>query len=535
MSPTVASRGSARSGSIPASVDDRSHAWAQSFGDRWYVDVAVMAVVVFCFGAVRPLSDPDLPMHLAVGEWIVRNGAVPLVEPFAWTRAGAPYYAYSWLQQVTYYEVLHLFGPWGLRALQGLLVLASAGSMIVLARAACWRPGQAVMIAALNLIVGSFFVGFLRPQSLLLITIPLIWAGAYQLSRGRRVPLSAVMIFLASATTANSHLFFPLTLAPLALLWVHPPPRARAWLVAVLSVLLGWFASPYALHWPEIFAHNFAANLLTRPPSVVTELQPGFVSMLYPKPTAMLGVVTLMLAIPWALRRVDLRPRELWLAAAYWIGGVVLFGYASRLFVAWWLLSLPAVGLAIVHLTRGSEEGPPRLGIRLLGLISCVLIITTQLVKTRDQRSMEGDTERRTLPTFAAAPAERLAASLERAGGAQRDGRMMSTFVFGSYLTWRLPRLSQSIDSRGVFPDSVAAAEAVVLASDRDVPLGPWRSADLAMVPLRYRVAAALDTAAGWRRIDTAPGVPVPLDSVGLWARRDWWAGHGGSSPASRR
>ena len=99
----------------------------------------------------------------------------------------------------------------------------------------------------------------------------------------------------------------------------------------------------------------------------------------------------------------------------------------------------------------------------------------------------------------------------------------MSTFSFGSYLTWRLPRLSQSIDSRGTFPDSVAAAEAVVLGSDRDVPLGPWQSAELAMVPLRYRVAAVLDTATGWQRIATTPGEPIPLDSVGLWVRRDWW------------
>ena len=40
-------------------------------------------------------------------------------------------------------------------------------------------PGLAILftVAAFNLIVGSFFIGFLRPQSTLLITIPLIWAG----------------------------------------------------------------------------------------------------------------------------------------------------------------------------------------------------------------------------------------------------------------------------------------------------------------------------------------------------------------------
>jgi hypothetical protein len=486
-----------------------------------------MAIVVFLFGAIRPLSDPDLPMHLAIGEWIARHGAVPFVEPFAWTRAGAPYYAYSWLQQVSYYESLRAFGPWGLRVLQGMLVLCSAAAVIVLGRAARWRPSQAVIIAALNLIVGSFFVGFLRPQGILLITLPLIWAGASLLSRAAHVAAAACLMFVASATTANSHLFFPLTLAPVALLCVHPPPHVRLWLVGILSVLAGWFASPYALHWPDVFRHNLGANVLTNPPSIVTELQPGFVSMLYPKPTPMIAAVAVMLAVPWVLTRTALQPRERVLAGIYWGAGIILFGYATRLFVAWWLLALPAIGWTIIQLTRSSDEGPPRVQVRALGLLACVAIIATQLVKTRDLRAMEGDTTRRTLPTYATYPVERLVSSLEADGAGNRPGRMMSTFTLGSYLTWRLPHLSQSIDSRGIFPDSVSAVEAFRFASDREVPLGPWRSADLVLVPLSYRVAAVLDTATAWRRVATAPSAPGARDSVGLWVRLDWWAERG--------
>lgn len=505
-------------------ADEWSRAWARSFGDRWYVDLTVMAVMVFCFGAVRPLSDPDLPMHLAVGEWIVRHGTIPFVEPFAWTRSGAPYYAYSWIQQTVYYALLHLFGPWGLRALQGFLVLASAIAVIVLGRAAEWRPSQAVIVAGLNLIVGSFFVGFLRPQSILLITMPFIWAGVYQIARGERVVLAGVLVFLASAATANSHLFFPLTLAPVALFWAYPPTRLRDGVVGVLSVVLGWLASPYGLHWLEVFRENFGPNLMTRPPSAITELQPGFVSMLHPEPTPIIGLVAVMLAVPWVLAGAELRPRQRLLAAAYWSAGIVLFGYATRLFLVWWLLMLPALGWTIQHLTARSAEGAPRLRFRVFGVLACVVIIATQLLKTRDLRAAEGDTERRTLPTFAAAPAERLASSLERAGMGNRPGRMMSTFVFGSYLTWRLPNLSQSIDSRSIFPDSVSAVEAIVPAADREVALGPWRSADLAILPVRYGVAAVLDTASGWRRMDATPGSPVPRDSVGLWVRRAWWS-----------
>jgi hypothetical protein len=293
-------------------------------------------------------------------------------------------------------------------------------------------------------------------------------------------------------------------------------------------VVLGWLASPYALHWIEVYRENFGANLMTRPPSAITELQPGFVSMLHPSPTPMLALVAGMLAIPWVLGRAALPTRQRVLAAVYWGIGVVLFGYASRLFLVWWLLSLPAVGLTIVHLTAGSAEGAPRLRYRVLGVLACTLIIATQLVKTRELRALEGDTERRSLPTFAAAPVERLAATLERAGLQKRSGRMMSTFVFGSYLTWRLPNFTQSIDSRSIFPDSVAAVESIVLASDHGGALGPWRSADLAILPilpLRYRVSAVLDTATGWKRADTVPGAPTTRDSVGLWVRQEWLRG----------
>jgi hypothetical protein len=501
-------------------------AWAASFGPRWQLDLAVMALVVFCFGAVRPLSDPDLPMHLAVGEWIARHRAVPFVEPFAWTRAGEPYFAYSWLPQTLFFLVLDTFGHVGLRALQGLLVVASAASAVVLGRAAGWRPSQAIMLAGFNLIVAAFFVASLRPQSVLLITIPVVWAEFYAIVGGRRVARAALVLFVASAITANSHLFFPITLAPAALLFVYPPARRRDAVVGVASVIAGWFTSPYALHWLEVFRHNFAPNPLYRPPSAITELQPGFVTMLYPAISAMLLVVAAMLAIPWVLARAPLGSRERLMAGVYWGLGLIVFGYAARLFIAWWLLAIVPVGWAVAHLTRDTDDAPPRLGFRLLGLGACLVIIATAFAKSRPEWAMEGNTTVRTLPTVGARSAEPLADWLLSHTTPGSRGRLMTTFANGSYLTWRLPGFSASLDSRGVFPDSVSAAESVVLGSDRDVPLGPWRSADAAVLPVRYRAAAALDTATGWRRVATAPGYPQSLDSTALWVRDAWWQTH---------
>ena len=64
--------------------------WRTAFGFHWPYLVAFFLLCLFVAGASAPLSDPDLPIHLATGEWVVRHHAVPFIEPFAWTRAGQP-------------------------------------------------------------------------------------------------------------------------------------------------------------------------------------------------------------------------------------------------------------------------------------------------------------------------------------------------------------------------------------------------------------------------------------------------------------
>jgi hypothetical protein len=505
--------------------------WEQSFGRHWKVDVTIMAVVVFLFGAIRPLADPDLPMHLTLGEWIAQHRAVPFTEPFSWTALGQPYFAYSWLPQWVYFETFAAFGHYGLRALQGLLVLSSAAAAVLLARASGWRPSLGVMLAGFNLIVAAFFVAMLRPQSILLITMPIIWAMFTRVAAGDGSWKTVLWIFLASALTANSHLFFPVTLAPAAALWVHRRLGSRMAVAAILAVVAGWMTAPYALHWPSVFRHNFGSHVLTSYPSPISEMRPGFVAMVQPPLGPMLLLVACMLAVPWIVAQSRQSGRERLVAAAYWMIGAIAFGYAVRLFVLWWVLSIVTFGLALAWATRDSTEAPPRRPVRLLGLFACLLIISAEVVRTNELRSLEGSTSDRLLPTFGARGAERLAQWLRSNVAPDARGRIMTSFAFGSYLTWRLPGYSTSIDSRGLQPDSVTAAEAVVSAAAQDFPLGPWQSADLAILPVHFRAAAVLDTATGWRRLVTVRGETFPGDSAALWVRDEWWARHARSGP----
>src|SRR5512146_2340368 len=83
-----------------------SDQWREALGPWWRWEIASFAILLFITGFALPFADPDLSIHLATGEWIVRHHAVPFVEPFAWTRPGAPFQAYSWAIETLYFVVM---------------------------------------------------------------------------------------------------------------------------------------------------------------------------------------------------------------------------------------------------------------------------------------------------------------------------------------------------------------------------------------------------------------------------------------------
>ena len=98
--------------------------------------------------------------------------------------------------------------------------------------------------------------------------------------------------------------------------------------------------------------------------------------------------------------------------------------------------------------------------------------------------------------------------------------RGTTVFDDGSYLVWRVPSVSWSVDGRAIFPDSVAKAEAGQQLRYGAVLSPPWQHGDIALLPARHASAAALDADSLWRS--------VPTDSVAgrarlrLWVRRAW-------------
>jgi hypothetical protein len=491
--------------------------WRRSYGPSWRLDLIVLGLLVFLIGAMQPLSDADLPLHLATGEWIVRHGTVPFTEPFAWTRLGSSYFAYSWALEVPYYLIMRWSGPAGLHALQGLILLAVAGSVLVLAKAARWKPWVALCMAALNVAAAMLVVPALRPQLVLFALIPLAWAFVYSILTAPRIRWATIGLILTSTAAANSHLFFVLTAAPLALVVANPPRDRRRMWATCGAIVLGWFISPYGLSWPDVFRLNFSYNALLVKPSPILEFRPGFRAS-----TALFLALPLTWA-PWVVSRTRLHLRERVVHGALWLAGLVAFAYAGRLLLCWWLITLPLSAAGLTVLWSGGQVAAPRRFVRittyaLVGLISIVLV-TAMPAQWRN----EGDAVSRRLPSEAGISIDPLLVWLQCNTRSDASGRIFTWFDYGSYLVWRLPAYSASIDGRTIFPDSVARAEMLVsgLLPRRDYHV--WSSADIAIVPLWFGIAPTLDSAQGWARAASLRRLDSPRDSVGLWVQRSWW------------
>jgi hypothetical protein len=215
--------------------------------------------------------------------------------------------------------------------------------------------------------------------------------------------------------------------------------------------------------------------------------------------------------------------RERVLYGLLWTAGLIVFGVAIRGMLPWWLAVLPLTAQAIGRL---SAPQTPIILTTQRAVVAAIFMSTAAFGGgiIGDPWAQTGTTETRRLPSSAASGIEPIAEWLDCQLEPNAEGRLLTTFNFGSYARWRLPRLSESIDGRTIFPDSAAAAEAYFLPLWGKVPLPPWRSADVAILPLGMPVSTVLDTASTWMRVATAADRNGRASIIGLWVNKDWWA-----------
>ena len=218
------------------------------------VDLFFLFLLLACFG--RPLSwqsllsDGDTGWHIRTGELILRTGAVPARDPFSFSRAGEPWFAWEWLSDVSFALLNRWQGLAAVAAFSG-AVLALAASLLLcwlLRRGAGFWIGVPVTLAS----VSACSVHYLaRPHvfTLLFLTLAL-WV----LDEDRRKPSGMVWgLIPLSGLWANLHGGFVAWIAILGLL-VALNAAAREWralrryaTLCVLSVA-ATFLNPYGWH-----------------------------------------------------------------------------------------------------------------------------------------------------------------------------------------------------------------------------------------------------------------------------------------------
>lgn len=485
----------------------------------------------FLLGALPPLHEMDLAQHLAMGEWIVRRGEVPFAEPFGWTREGQPYFAYSWLAQVTYFKLLDAAGPFALHLLEGAIVAGAAGAAMWSARAMGWSRATSSIIGVLHLALLWGVAPTIRPQQLLFITLPLMWGLVARVRALGPNPTHLIGIAVAGTIAVNTHLFFPLTAVPIAY-FLLTDERPRASLVAGAALLAGWLITPYLLVLPQLFALNFGHNvLLGRPPSVA-EFVPGF-EYAVRRTGVVIGIIAL-LAAPW-LARTAVTLRERTVRMLFWTAGLVLFAFAGRLVVAWWVLSFLIVGLAIENVVSLIRERATEKFKRIVAFAGATIVLLISAPEINPLFwKFEGDTTTRLLPRAGEDPALWLPSWLHCNTRPGANGRVFTEFNYGSELNWRMPGYSPSIDGRTIFPDSDAVEFSFQPAGRTRRHATTWQHADLALIERSLWLAPILYKDPSWLLLAEARYSPR-FGMAGLWAKREWWQVHGATTDVPAR
>jgi hypothetical protein len=250
--------------------------------------------------------------------------------------------------------------------------------------------------------------------------------------------------------------------------------------------------------------------------------------MLVTSGTNALALAIPLTILPWvAAPRLDAKARVLY--GFLWLAGLLMFALAVRSLVVWWLLMLPLTGMVLSEVRTPSIR-VVRTAQRAILLVIFALIAAACLETWLDPALRAGTVASRYLPSTNAKAIEPLAKWLDCNTRHEAGGRLVTSFNYGGYVPWRLPYLSESIDGRVIFADSVGLAETYVVPTRRDFPLQPWRTADLAIFPVTFPVAAVLDTAHGWHRIAITSQIAGPATMIALWVQEKWWQ-RAGSAP----
>jgi hypothetical protein len=135
--------------------------------------VFLLTYLCLYFAAMPLFADPDTSWHLATGDLIIREGALPPTDPWSFASAGQPWYIISWFWDIVLAGINRLFG------LSGVSVFAHGATAALAAFLAFSltqreRVGSDALIFTL-LIAGLCFLEFAQPRPQIIGYFCIVW------------------------------------------------------------------------------------------------------------------------------------------------------------------------------------------------------------------------------------------------------------------------------------------------------------------------------------------------------------------------
>ena len=176
--------------------------------DRWAI-IEALALVSALLGAASvasvPIGDPDIFCHVRTGAWIAAHHAIPHTDPFAWTTAGRPWFAYSWLFDLGMYGA-HALGGWsGVVAVQAAFAAGFALALWWLLRACGLHSRVRPLLVGAGVLAVSRLVLTPRPWMVSMLFGAVTLIALARLRRGAR-PWQVAWLTGIFALWANLHI-----------------------------------------------------------------------------------------------------------------------------------------------------------------------------------------------------------------------------------------------------------------------------------------------------------------------------------------
>ena len=438
------------------------------------------------------LADGDTGWHIRTGELVLASGRVPVHDPFSFSRAGQPWFAWEWLSDASFAALWGWKGAGGVAAACG--VILSLAFTVLFARLLKRGVGLLPSIVVVMMAVSASSVHFLaRPH---VFSILLYATALWMVERDRANHGAAVWLLIPlTALWANLHAGFMAWIATVLLLCAISMTESR-WAAALRYGALAAGCTAASLLTPYGWKlHAHVAEYLNS--SWILDHVQEFQSPVI-RSEGMMVYALMLLAAAAAAPRADRFEGVL----------AVLWGFASlrsaRHVPLFAIAAAPVVATACAQLWRR--------GARRRGAHSAASILEqfSQAIGNGPARAWW------IAPVAAAAiaiaPAIEFPASRFPVRGVERNlaslvvgtPRVLTSDQWADYLIYRLyPRQKVFFDGRGdFFGPAVGGHYRTLLAAT-----GEWRELlerygfDRALLPEDWPLSTMLEREPGWRRV----------------------------------